>query len=54
MYGGALYSVWTDHPDQETGYVQLSLIGAKAEVSHQDSIDGKVFETFITPMCFIQ
>lgn len=35
-------------------YVQLSLIGAKAEVSHQDSIAGKVFETFITPMCFIQ
>ena len=35
-------------------YVQLSLIGAKAEVSHQDSISGKVFEMFITPMCFIQ
>lgn len=35
-------------------YVQLSLIGAKAEVQHQDSIAGNVFETFITPMCFIQ
>jgi hypothetical protein len=35
-------------------YIQLSLIGAKAEVSHQDSIAGNVFETLITPMCFIQ
>ena len=22
MYGGALYSVWTDHPDHETGKVK--------------------------------
>lgn len=35
-------------------HIQLSLIGAKANVSLQDSIRGEVFETLVTPMCFIQ
>ena len=35
-------------------YIQLSLIGAKAEVWRRNAITRETFDKFTTPMCFFR